>query len=82
MNAKQRFESKFRKPSESTLKFSDFEVKRTLGTGSFGRVLLVKKNTNEPENDFLALKVLIAMKLRFLAISFHVLTGAGKGKSC
>lgn len=43
----------------SELKLSDFELKGTLGTGTFGRVLLVRSRpTNARRSNFFAMKVL------------------------
>jgi hypothetical protein len=43
---------------------ADFVVERTLGTGSFGRVHLVKTKTKEIKCSYYALKVVISLTTR------------------
>lgn len=52
---KRLFEAKWNKQNTSTTKLEDFDLVRTLGTGSFGRVMLIKKKTN---GSYYALKIL------------------------
>lgn len=52
-NAKQEFESKFSQPSRQTAKLEDFHLQRTVGTGSFGRVMIAQHG-----NQSLALKIM------------------------
>ncbi|THD23099.1 cAMP-dependent protein kinase catalytic subunit alpha [Fasciola hepatica] len=53
--AKEDFLHKYNSPQRAGAQFSDFKRLRTLGTGSFGRVLLVQ---HQKTKEFLALKVL------------------------
>jgi len=46
---------------QSNAKLDDFDRLKTLGTGSFGRVILVKKKAN---NTFYAMKILDKQKVR------------------
>ena len=52
-NAKQEFEAKYSQPSRQTAKLDDFNLQRTVGTGSFGRVMIVQNG-----NQSLALKIM------------------------
>ena len=52
-NAKQDFDSKYSSPAKNTAKLEDFELKRTVGTGSFGRVMIVQHGSQS-----LALKIM------------------------
>jgi protein kinase A len=51
--AKQEFESKYTQPSKQTAKLEDFQLQRTVGTGSFGRVMIVQHG-----HQVLALKIM------------------------
>lgn len=52
-NAKQEFENKYAQPAKQTAKLEDFQLQRTVGTGSFGRVMIVQHG-----NQSLALKIM------------------------
>lgn len=52
-NAKQEFETKYSQPARQTAKLEDFHLQRTVGTGSFGRVMIVQN-----ANQTLALKIM------------------------
>ena len=52
-NAKQEFDAKYAQPSKQTAKLDDFTLQRTVGTGSFGRVMIVQHSTQA-----LALKIM------------------------
>ncbi|CAF0980138.1 unnamed protein product [Didymodactylos carnosus] len=43
-HAKQEFDQKYNTPSKQTAKLEDFTLNRTVGTGSFGRVMVVSHN--------------------------------------
>ena len=51
--AKHEFEIKYAEPSTKTAKIEDFQLQRTIGTGSLARVMLVKHG-----NQSLALKIM------------------------
>lgn len=51
--AKEEFETKYSQPAKQTAKLDDFKLQRTVGTGSFGRVMIVQKGSQA-----LALKVM------------------------
>ena len=52
-NAKQEFDNKYAQPAKQTAKLEDFQLQRTVGTGSFGRVMIVQHN-----GQSLALKIM------------------------
>jgi protein kinase A len=52
-SAKQEFDNKFAQPSKQTAKLDEFHLQRTVGTGSFGRVMIVQHG-----NQTLALKIM------------------------
>jgi protein kinase A len=52
-SAKQEFENKYAQPAKQTAKLDDFNLQRTVGTGSFGRVMIVQNG-----NQTLALKIM------------------------
>ena len=52
-NAKQEFENKYAQPSKQTAKLEEFQLQRTVGTGSFGRVMIVQHG-----GQALALKIM------------------------
>ncbi|CAF4125927.1 unnamed protein product [Rotaria sp. Silwood2] len=58
--AKDEFQVKYDKPSQNTAKLEDFECIRTIGKGSFGRVMLVKHISN---GNFYAMKILEKQKV-------------------
>ncbi|KAK9871301.1 hypothetical protein WA026_011570 [Henosepilachna vigintioctopunctata] len=47
INAKRKFEERWQSPISETVTLDDFKILQTLGTGSFGRVLLVKLRKGE-----------------------------------
>ncbi|CAD5110645.1 DgyrCDS28 [Dimorphilus gyrociliatus] len=57
---KAEFTKRLKEPSQNTAQFEDFIKYRTLGTGSFGRVMLVRHNKT---NEFYALKILEKSKI-------------------
>lgn len=59
-SAKYDFEKKWNNPSSNTSKLDDFERIKTIGTGSFGHVLLVKHKTTD---EFYAMKILDKLKI-------------------
>ncbi|CAF0956398.1 unnamed protein product [Adineta steineri] len=68
--AKDEFSSKYDKPSQNTAKPDDFDRIRTLGTGSFGRVMLVK---HQSSGGFYAMKILDKQKVVKLKQIEHTL---------
>jgi len=52
-SAKQEFDNKYAQPAKQTAKLDDFHLQRTVGTGSFGRVMIVQHG-----NQTLALKIM------------------------
>ncbi|CAF1161309.1 unnamed protein product [Rotaria sordida] len=68
--AKDEFQAKYDKPSQNTAKPEDFDRIRTLGTGSFGRVMLVKYQTT---GNFYAMKILDKQKVVKLKQIEHTL---------
>ena len=52
-HAKQDFDSKYSQPGRNTAKLEDFHLQRTVGTGSFGRVMIATHG-----NQTLALKIM------------------------
>eukprot|EP00040_Diaphanoeca_grandis_P018885 m.99402 g.99402 ORF g.99402 m.99402 type:complete len:355 (+) comp27156_c2_seq1:97-1161(+) len=69
--AKAEFESKFKGRVQDQRNLSDYEPKRTLGTGSFGRVMLV---TDKRTNSVCALKILEKAKVVRLKQVEHTLS--------
>jgi protein kinase A len=67
--AKEDFEKKWNTPSSNTAALDDFDRIKTLGTGSFGRVMLVqrKQGTNE-SGKYFAMKILDKQKVRLSLI--------------
>ena len=51
--AKREFDIRYAQPSAKRARIEDFELQRTIGTGSFARVILAKHN-----NQVLALKIM------------------------
>lgn len=68
--AKDEFQVKYDKPSQNTAKPDDFERIRTLGTGSFGRVMLVK---HQNTGNYYAMKILDKQKVVKLKQIEHTL---------
>lgn len=62
--AKADFERKWNNPSKNTACLEDFERTKTLGTGSFGRVMLVQ---NKQSKDYYAMKILDKQKVSLCA---------------
>lgn len=58
--AKADFERKWNNPSKNTASLDDYERTKTLGTGSFGRVMLVQ---NKQTKEFYAMKILDKQKV-------------------
>lgn len=56
------FDRKWNNPSKNTASLDDYERIKTLGTGSFGRVMLVQQKLNK---EFYAMKILDKQKVRF-----------------
>ncbi|CAF0763798.1 unnamed protein product [Rotaria sordida] len=52
-NAKQEFDAKYAQPAKQTAKLDEFNLQRTVGTGSFGRVMIAQHS-----NQTLALKIM------------------------
>jgi protein kinase A len=52
-HAKQDFDTKYSQPGRNTAKLEDFHLQRTVGTGSFGRVMIATHG-----NQTLALKIM------------------------
>lgn len=52
-SAKQEFDVKYAQPSKQTAKLDEFTLQRTVGTGSFGRVMIAQHG-----NQALALKIM------------------------
>jgi len=67
--AKHEFEIKYSQPSTKTAKLEDFQLQRTLGTGSFARVMLVKHG-----NQSLALKIMEKQSIVELDQVKHILS--------
>lgn len=68
-HAKEEFETKYSKPSKQTAKLEDFELGRTLGLGTFGRVRFAKY-----ENKPVALKIMDKKTIVELQQVEHILS--------
>jgi len=68
--SKEDFLKKWENPAQNTAKLDDFERLKTLGTGSFGRVVLVKKKNT---NSYYAMKILDKQKVVKLKQVEHTL---------
>jgi len=68
--AKAKFEATYMKPVEATHTLASFELVKTLGTGSFGRVMLAKETAT---GQFQALKILEKAKVVRLKQVEHTL---------
>ncbi|CAH8580981.1 unnamed protein product [Dicrocoelium dendriticum] len=64
------FNGKYEKPSKDTATLNDFDRIKTLGTGSFGRVMLVKHKRNK---QYYAMKILGKQKVVKLKQVEHTL---------
>jgi len=67
--AKHEFEIKYAEPSTKTAKIEDFQLQRTIGMGSFARVMLVKH-----DNQSLALKIMEKQSIVELGQVEHILS--------
>jgi len=56
--AKEEFDEKWELNPKHDLTLEDFEVKRTLGSGSFGRVVLAQYKKSKKKEKFMAIKIL------------------------
>lgn len=68
--AKEEFEEKWRRNPTNTACLDDFERIKTLGTGSFGRVMIVQ---HKPTKDYYAMKILDKQKVVKLKQVEHTL---------
>lgn len=68
--AKEEFEDKWRRNPTNTAALDDFERIKTLGTGSFGRVMIVQ---HKPTKDYYAMKILDKQKVVKLKQVEHTL---------
>lgn len=68
--AKEDFQRKWDSPSHNTARLEDFERKKTLGTGSFGRVMLVR---HKATGCYYAMKILDKQKVVKLKQVEHTL---------
>lgn len=68
--AREEFEDKWKNPSHNTACLEDFERIKTLGTGSFGRVMLVQ---HKQTKDYYAMKILDKQKVVKLKQVEHTL---------
>ncbi|CAB4008084.1 cAMP-dependent kinase catalytic subunit [Paramuricea clavata] len=68
--AKEEFNQKWEKPAQNTACLDDFERLKTLGTGSFGRVMLVQRKKS---GTFYAIKILDKQKVVKLKQVEHTL---------
>ena len=71
--AQTKFKALYLKRTPDTQKLTDYGLVRTLGTGSFGRVLLVKEKAGGSSAKFLALKILEKKKVVKLKQVEHTL---------
>ncbi|RNA12448.1 cAMP-dependent kinase catalytic subunit beta isoform X4, partial [Brachionus plicatilis] len=70
LKAKEEFVQRWESPITDNSSLEDFERKRTLGTGSFGRVMLVR---NLKSNKYYAMKILDKQKVIKLKQVEHTL---------
>ena len=68
--AKADFERKWNNPSKNTASLNDYERIKTLGTGSFGRVMLVQQKQNK---EYYAMKILDKQKVSIFRLLFFTL---------
>ncbi|CAF0930646.1 unnamed protein product [Adineta steineri] len=66
--AKLEFETKYAQSFSETAKIEDFQLQRTIGTGSFARVMLVKHDTH-----LLALKIMKKQSIVEMNVVKHIL---------
>uniref|UniRef100_A0A1I8JN78 cAMP-dependent protein kinase n=1 Tax=Macrostomum lignano TaxID=282301 RepID=A0A1I8JN78_9PLAT len=69
-DAKKDFQDKWDRPAQNTAHLDDFDRVRTLGTGSFGRVMLVQ---HKQSKNFYAMKILDKQKVVKLKQVEHTL---------
>lgn len=69
-DAKKSFEQKWNSPATNTATLDDFDRVKTLGTGSFGRVMLVQ---HKAQKDYFAMKILDKQKVVRLKQVEHTL---------
>lgn len=65
--AKEDFERKWNSNSTNTASLDDYERIKTLGTGSFGRVMLVQKKNGSDANKHFAMKILDKQKVSVIS---------------
>ncbi|NXU03895.1 KAPCB kinase, partial [Buphagus erythrorhynchus] len=68
--AKEDFLRKWESPPQNTAGLDDFERQKTLGTGSFGRVMMVKHKSTE---QYYAMKILDKQKVGIISSGFWFL---------
>ena len=61
--AKEEFEKKWNTPSQNTACLDDYDRIKTLGTGSFGRVMLVQRKHGNDSSKYFAMKILDKQKV-------------------
>ncbi|KAH9398392.1 hypothetical protein TYRP_019039, partial [Tyrophagus putrescentiae] len=71
--AKEDFERKWNTPSTNTASLDDYERIKTLGTGSFGRVMLVQRKSGPETGRHFAMKILDKQKVVRLKQVEHTL---------
>lgn len=71
--AKEDFERKWNTPSTNTASLDDYERIKTLGTGSFGRVMLVQRKSGPETGRHFAMKILDKQKVLMLPSSLFFL---------
>lgn len=76
--AKEDFEKKWNSPSSNTASLDDYDRIKTLGTGSFGRVMLVQRKQSGEVGKFFAMKILDKQKVSMTQASFVFLSDVNK----
>ena len=64
--AKEDFERKWNQQGSNTASLEDYERIKTLGTGSFGRVMLVQRKSGPDAGKHFAMKILDKQKVCFV----------------